>query len=61
MIKAHEETPEAYHADYDYYPPSSTTPPAFAERRRENGKIFYTALGVDRNDMVARARVSMRN
>ena len=44
MVKAHKETPEAYHADYDYYPPNAI-PPTYAQRRQDFGRIFYTWCG----------------
>lgn len=60
MVKAYKETPEAYQAEYQYYP-SGPIPPVYAKRRYEFGKVFYTPLHVEHGDLKARARVSTRN
>jgi len=60
MVKAHTETPEAYSAQYQYYP-EGPIPAEYAKRRFEFGKHFYAPLHVDHGDLKARARVSARN
>ncbi|KAJ7286144.1 nitroreductase [Mycena rebaudengoi] len=60
MVQAHTEFPQAYEAQYQYYP-AGPIPPTYARRRFEFGKIFYGALHVDHGDLKARARVSTRN
>ncbi|KAJ6597220.1 nitroreductase [Mycena vulgaris] len=60
MVQAHTETPEAYSAQYQYYP-AGPIPPVYARRRYEFGKHFYAPLHVDHGDLKARARVSTRN
>jgi len=60
MVKAHTEFPQAYSAQYDYYP-AGPIPPQYARRRFEFGKLFYAPLHVDHSDLKARARVSTRN
>ncbi|KAJ7438503.1 nitroreductase [Mycena latifolia] len=60
MVKAHKEAPEAYSAQYQYYP-AGPIPPVYARRRFEFGKHFYAPLHVDHGDLKARARVSTRN
>jgi nitroreductase len=59
MVKAHTETPEAYSAQYHYYP-AGPIPAKYAKRRFEFGKHFYAPLHVDHSDLKARARVSTR-
>jgi len=60
MVQAHQETPEAYSAQYHYYP-AGPIPAEYARRRFEFGKHFYAPLNVDHNDLKGRARVSTRN
>jgi len=60
MVQAHKETPEAYSAQYHYYP-AGPIPPEYARRRFEFGKHFYAPLHVDHGDLKARAQVSTRN
>lgn len=60
MVKAHKEHPQAYEAQYQYYP-AGPIPPVYAKRRFEFGKNFYTPLHVDHHDLAGRARVSTRN
>ncbi|KAJ7685468.1 nitroreductase [Mycena polygramma] len=60
MVQAHTETPEAYSAQYHYYP-AGPIPAEYAKRRFEFGKHFYAPLHVDHGDLKARARVSTRN
>jgi len=60
MVKAHREYPQAYEAQYQYYP-AGPIPPVYAKRRFEFGKHFYPPLHVDHGDLAARARVSTRN
>ncbi|KAJ7219578.1 nitroreductase [Mycena pura] len=60
MVQANQETPEAYSAQYLYYP-AGPIPPQYAKRRFEFGKHFYYPLHVDHGDLKARSRVSSRN
>ncbi|KAJ7709572.1 nitroreductase [Mycena rosella] len=59
MVQAHEEAPEAYSAQYLYYP-AGPIPAQYARRRFEFGKHYYTPLGIDHGDLKGRARVSTR-
>ncbi|KAJ6453495.1 nitroreductase [Mycena vitilis] len=56
MVRAHTETPEAYSAQYHYYP-AGPIPTEYAKRRFEFGKHFYAPLHVDHGDLKGRARV----
>ncbi|KAF7363721.1 Nitroreductase [Mycena sanguinolenta] len=60
MVEAHTNTPDAYSAQYLYYP-AGPIPPKYAKRRFEFGKHFYAPLHVDHGDLKGRARVSTRN
>ncbi|KAK7472455.1 hypothetical protein VKT23_000570 [Stygiomarasmius scandens] len=60
MVEAHKEHPEAYSAQYHYYPPGPI-PEAYALRRQDFGKRFYSAIHIDRTDLKARAAASTRN
>ncbi|KAJ7074150.1 nitroreductase [Mycena amicta] len=59
-VKAHTEMPEAYSAEYNYYP-AGPIPAMYAKRRFEFGKRFYYPLHVDHGDLKARSKVSTRN
>jgi nitroreductase len=60
MVQAAKENPNAYQAQYHYYP-TGPLPAEFAKRRFEFGKYFYAPLHVDHADLKARAEVSIRN
>ncbi|KAJ7721554.1 nitroreductase [Mycena maculata] len=60
MMQAHQEAPDAYSAQYLYYP-AGPIPPEYARRRFEFGKHHYAPLHIDHGDLKGRARVSMRN
>ncbi|KAJ7599892.1 nitroreductase [Mycena floridula] len=60
MIQAYTETPEAYSAQYQYYP-TGPIPPTYAKRRYDFGRVFYAPLHVDHGDLKGRAGVSRRN
>jgi hypothetical protein len=57
MVEAHKEHPEAYQAQYHYYP-AGPIPATYAKRRYDFGKQFYAPLHVDHADLEGRARVS---
>ncbi|THU93093.1 nitroreductase, partial [Dendrothele bispora CBS 962.96] len=59
MVQAHITCPEAYKAQYDYYP-TNTLPEEYAIRRREFGKRFYGSLNVDHNDSAGTAAALTR-
>ncbi|KAF5357408.1 hypothetical protein D9758_005957 [Tetrapyrgos nigripes] len=60
MIQAYKEHPDAYNAEYHYYP-QGPLPEVYAQRRQDFGKRHYTAIHVDRKDLKARAEASTRN
>lgn len=59
-LQAAKEHPDAYQAQYHYYP-AGPIPQEYADRRMNFGKNFYAPLHVDRHDLKARAQVSLRN
>jgi hypothetical protein len=48
-----------YAPQYTYYPP--TLPPDYAARRFDFGKVFYGALGIERDDLAGRDTENARN
>lgn len=60
MQEAHLGNPTDYTSQYHYYP-EGPLPAQYATRRQQFGQIHYTALKIDRNDRVARAKASSRN
>jgi len=60
MVEGHTTTPQAYSAEYLYYP-VGPIPAEYSQRRYEFGKAFYGPLHVDHGDLASRARVSTRN
>jgi nitroreductase len=59
-VKAHKENPEAYDAQYQYYP-TGPIPKLYADRRGEFGKRFYAPYNIERSDKKARHELSLRN
>jgi hypothetical protein len=60
MVQAAKENPNAYQAQYHYYP-TGPIPAEYAKRRFEFGKHFYAPLHVDHGNLKERAEVSIRN
>ena len=57
--KCTQKSPADYQPERPIYPPDLTAP--YSDRLQLFGRVFYSALGIDRTDMEARGRQTARN
>ena len=59
LLQAHDEACDKYASEYQYY--ASPLPEPYSSRRDQFGRLFYGSLGIERSDMIARARQTSKN
>ncbi|KAF9268587.1 nitroreductase [Marasmius fiardii PR-910] len=62
LLDASREQPNPYASQYHYYPDPAVTPPHYAKRRQEAGRVLYNeGMGIAREDKEGREKASSRN
>ena len=59
LSEAHQRSPTDYQPERPMYAPNLPVP--YSDRLQLFGRVFYSALGIDRTDMEARSRQTARN
>lgn len=59
LLKAHEVARDQHKSEYQYY--ASELPEPYMSRRNEFGRLFYGSLGIQQEDLVARAGQTSKN